>query len=218
MRFNPFREKSVSSLLPSVLVATAVVAAFASVQVTVADENSADSDVTQPDSRPSDRKQVNELSAARLVRLDFPMTFDRGFDGHEYAMAFTQMYKAEKDAPKIFGAYMDVRKKCMVVVGPPECEVYVHGVLAKWDCEVGGIEEETLDDMRQGIASDYRRAIQAITVIELAKVDVSPAKAKELDAKIAEFQTELDALRRKLEIIKKRQKQLADFEREVQQD
>lgn len=183
--------------------ACCVVACLAFFAVLVSAASVAEDDKPTPKEKP--------FSAANLVKMTFP--FGNAAVDQDEAVAFAARYRAEKSAPKIFGAYVDQESQSLVVVGPAEAERYIHGLMAMWDCETaGGSGSESLRVQKLRLVSEYRRLIRDLTEMEILQVD---RESRELADRIKHFSAKLENVKLKLEIVNKRQLQLNKFEQGI---
>ena len=182
--------------------------------VVVACTSTAVSDDAQEASLDECPKQT-ETSPADMVRMAFPL--NSAAADQDEAKAFVERYRGAKNVPKIYGAYIDYKKRSLIVVGPAEAKRHIHGLMAMWDCELAGIDfgSDSLDAQKAKLVDEYRSLIVEITVLELAQVD---RDSPQLAAEIKRFSADLEKVKRKLVIFNKRQKQLDEFEKSIRTD
>lgn len=196
------RSRPTATERPFLCVAMLLAACTAGLSTTVL----ADAPVTSSDSQSAKRT----ISPADMVRMPFP---SRGTGGAEVVQAFVARYRAAKGVPEIAGAYVDAEQQKLVVVGPAEAEPYIHGLMAMWDCELAGIPgNSSLKVQKLRLVNEYRELIELITELEIAQVDNDSPKIAE---RIEAFSAELEKVKRKLEIVEKRQSELDEFERTI---
>jgi hypothetical protein len=127
----------------------------------------------------------------------------------ETAEEFMITYQG-RNQPEIIGAYADAETNALVVVGPPDAEHAIRVTLAARIVERQDAGARSLELQKRALQLRRQELLFAMADTEVASVDAEPNKAAQLQARLEAFESELNVLQRKLQIVDRYLQKLRD--------
>lgn len=144
----------------------------------------------------------------------FRFQFEKESVSYRMAEAFMVRYNGDDENPEIIGAYPDLEKNILCIVGPPEAEHAIRVNLATWIVQSQGLGSTSLKAQRRALEFQRKDLLSEMAELEITAIGTAEEKAVQVNARARSFAEALETTEKQLEVIERYLSREKDRKRE----